>query len=35
MRMHLRGPFNLFLFLVATLGVCTGVVLAVSLERGI
>ena len=34
MRMHLRGPFNLFLFLVATLGVCTGVVLAVSPGEG-
>ena len=34
MRMHLRGPFNLFVFLVATLGVCTGVVLAVSPGEG-
>ena len=34
MRMHLRGPFNLFLFLVATIGVCTGVVLAVSPGEG-
>ena len=34
MRMHLRGPFNLFLFLVVTLGVCTGVVLAVSPGEG-
>jgi len=34
MRMHLRGPFNLVLFLVVTLGVCTGVVLAVSPGEG-
>ena len=34
MRMHLRGPFNLFVFLVVTLGVCTGVVLAVSPGEG-
>ena len=34
MRMHLRGPLNLFVFLVATLGVCTGVVLAVSPGEG-
>jgi len=34
MRMHFRGPFNLFLFLVVTIGVCTGVVLAVSPGEG-